>query len=150
MSSPTEFFGAFCPKQLTAIHTNIHTLMAVAAMQGADQHIRSSLGFSILPKDTSCRPGWSNQRPSDNKTQALPLSHSRPQNTTPEIPQQSSFPLFCDITLRQTWCMPGTFPSLLGYLLVGLSYLLNKVAPLIQLQICLIYCNFFTIKPPVI
>ena len=27
--------------------------MVVAAMQGADQHIRSSLGFSILPKDTS-------------------------------------------------------------------------------------------------
>ena len=25
--------------------------MAVAATQGADQHIRSSLGFSILPKD---------------------------------------------------------------------------------------------------
>ena len=45
------FVGAFrrrsCPKQLTVIHT----LMAVAAMQGADQHIRSSLGFSILPKD---------------------------------------------------------------------------------------------------
>ena len=42
----------FCPKQRSVIHT----LMAVAAMQGADQHIRSSLGFSILPKDTlSCR-----------------------------------------------------------------------------------------------
>ena len=43
----------FCPKQLTVIHTYIHTLMAVAATQSANQHIRSSLGFSILPKDTS-------------------------------------------------------------------------------------------------
>ena len=32
----------------TVIHTYIHTLMAVAAMQGADQHIRSSLGFYDL------------------------------------------------------------------------------------------------------
>ena len=52
--------------------------MAVAAMQGANQHIRSSLGFSILPKDTlTCTPGETNQRPSHNKTLALPLSHSR-------------------------------------------------------------------------
>ena len=56
------------------IHTYIHTLMAVAAMQGDDQHIRSSLGFSILPKDTlTCRPGESNQQPSSNKMLALPL-----------------------------------------------------------------------------
>ena len=34
----------FCPKSLTVIHTYIHTLMAVDAMQGADQHTRSSLG----------------------------------------------------------------------------------------------------------
>ena len=35
-------------------------------------------GFSILPKNTStCRPGESNQLPSDNKMLALPLSHSR-------------------------------------------------------------------------
>ena len=41
----------------------IHTLMEVAAMQGADQHIWSSLEFSILPEDTStCRPGESNQQ----------------------------------------------------------------------------------------
>ena len=40
--------------------------------------IRSSLGFSILPKDTSTyRPGEWNQRPSDKKTMALPLSHSK-------------------------------------------------------------------------
>ena len=36
----------FCPKRLTTVHTYIHTLMAVAAMQGANQHIRISLGFS--------------------------------------------------------------------------------------------------------
>ena len=33
------------------IHTNIHTLMAMAAMQGADQHIRSSLGFQYLAQE---------------------------------------------------------------------------------------------------
>ena len=61
----------FCPKRLTVIHT------LVAAMQGADQHIRSSLGFSILPEVTSTsRPGESNQRPSSNKTLAL-QSYSR-------------------------------------------------------------------------
>ena len=51
--------------------------MMVAAMQGADQH--SSVGFSsILPKDiSSCRPGGSNQQPSNNKTLALPLRRSR-------------------------------------------------------------------------
>ena len=42
------FIRRFCPKRLTVIHTYIHTLI----------HTRSSLGFSILPKDTStCRPG---------------------------------------------------------------------------------------------
>ena len=52
----------------------MHTLMA--ALQRADWLIRSSLGFSILPKDTpACRPGELNQRPSHNKTLALPLSH---------------------------------------------------------------------------
>ena len=41
-----------------------------------NQHIRSSWGFSILPKDTlTCRPGESNQRPSNKKTLALSLSH---------------------------------------------------------------------------
>ena len=55
----------------------IHTLMVAAAMQGAEQHIRSSLGLSILPKDTwTCRPGELNQQPSDNKTLVLPLRHS--------------------------------------------------------------------------
>ena len=41
-----------CPKRLKVIHTYIDTLMAVAAMQGANQHIGSNLPFSILPKDT--------------------------------------------------------------------------------------------------
>ena len=39
---------AFCPKRLTVIHTYIHTLMAVAAMQGAEQHIGSCLGIQYL------------------------------------------------------------------------------------------------------
>ena len=56
------FSRCFCPKRFT----EIHTLMSVAAMQGAAQHIRSSLGFSILPKDTSpCEPGELNQRQQD-------------------------------------------------------------------------------------
>ena len=39
------------------IHTYIHTLMVVAALQGADQHI----GSSILAKETlTCRLGESN------------------------------------------------------------------------------------------
>ena len=51
--------------------------MVVAAMQGVNQHIRSSLGFSILPKDTlAWRPGESNQRPSNNNNLALTLTHS--------------------------------------------------------------------------
>ena len=46
-------------------------------IDGADQHTRSSLGFSILLKDTStCRPGELNQQPSDDKTLAQPLIHS--------------------------------------------------------------------------
>ena len=63
----------------TYSNSNIHTLMAVADMHGAVQLIRSSSGFSILPKDTAghCRPGESNQTPSDNKMLAQPLSHSR-------------------------------------------------------------------------
>ena len=42
----------FGSKRLAVIHTYIHTLIEVAAWQGADQHIRSSLRFSTLPKDT--------------------------------------------------------------------------------------------------
>ena len=55
---------AFCPKWLTVIHTYIHTLMAVAAMQGADQHIRSSFGVQYLAQGHSdmqtrgIEPGW--------------------------------------------------------------------------------------------
>ena len=53
--------------------------MVVAAMQVAGQHIRSSLGFSILHKDAStCRPRELNQQPSYNNMLAQPLSHSQP------------------------------------------------------------------------
>ena len=39
---------------------------------GADQHIRSSLGFSVLPRDTwTCRPGELNLQPS-KKTVSTP------------------------------------------------------------------------------
>ena len=67
----------------------MHTL-ELAAMEAADQHIRSSLEFSILPKDTSTfKPEESNQLPSVKKMQALPLSHSHQlfinNNTLPEL-----------------------------------------------------------------
>ena len=48
-----------------------------AAMQGADQHIRSSFGFSILPKDSfTCRLRELNQQPTSNETLTLAQSHS--------------------------------------------------------------------------
>ena len=80
------FIRCLCPKRLTVIHTDFHTLMVLAAMQGASEHIRNSLGFSVLPKDTLiCRPGETNQRPSDDKTLALPLSHRRPKDKQQEV-----------------------------------------------------------------
>ena len=48
-------------------------------MQGANQHIKSSSRFSILPKEMSTyRRGESNQRPSNNKTLGSTQSHSHP------------------------------------------------------------------------
>ena len=57
-------------------------MAVVAAMQGAVQHIRSSLGFSILLKDALT----SNQQPSDNK-KLVGCAHE------PQLPQlpNSSF-----------------------------------------------------------
>ena len=44
--------GAFsrrcCPKRFTVINTCMHTLMAAAAMQSADQHIRNCYGVQYL------------------------------------------------------------------------------------------------------
>lgn len=41
---------------------------------GGQETRHSSLGFNVLPKDTStCRSGVSNQRPADNKTLVPPL-----------------------------------------------------------------------------
>lgn len=58
-------FTFYIYQQLLSKVTYIHTMMEVAAMQGADQHIRNS----ILPKDTSaCRQGESNQQPLITKT----------------------------------------------------------------------------------
>ena len=49
--------------------------MVVAAMQGPDQHIRSSLGFSILPKDTLMHMQTKGIEPATS--QSTPI-HSRP------------------------------------------------------------------------
>ena len=70
------FSRHFCPDQLTVFFFFffLHTLY---------QHIRSSFGFSILPKHIlTCRPGELNQQPSVNKTPALPPSHSPPEQTS--------------------------------------------------------------------
>ena len=61
---------------LRVIHTYIYPLMAVAAMEGATSSSGADLGFNFLAKDTStCKLGESTQRPLENKTPALPLSH---------------------------------------------------------------------------
>lgn len=44
-------------KSLSKATSHIHTLMSVAAMQGADEHIRRSLGPKVI---LTCRPGDSN------------------------------------------------------------------------------------------
>ena len=46
----TFTFGAFSRHLSTSSNLFIHAVMEVAAMRGADQHIRSRLGFTILPK----------------------------------------------------------------------------------------------------
>ena len=54
--------------------------MAVVTMQDAYQHIKSSLGFSTLPKDTStCRPEESTSDPPITRRwlNPLTLSHHR-------------------------------------------------------------------------
>ena len=62
------FLRSFCPKVSNS-----------SSYTDGGQHIRSRLGFSILPKDTStCTPGESNQQPSNNMSLALALSHSWP------------------------------------------------------------------------
>lgn len=67
--------GAFVQSDLQLIHIYIHSLMAVDLTQGADQKIKSSLGFNIKPKDTlTCRTGELNQQTSDNRILALPLN----------------------------------------------------------------------------
>ena len=53
----------FCPKWLTVNYTYIHTLMAVAAMQGADQHIRRSWGSVSCPR--TLQHADQGNRPSD-------------------------------------------------------------------------------------
>ena len=58
------------------IHTFIHWLWWLP-LQGANQHIGSSWGFNIFPKDTlTYTQAESNQRRSNHKIVALPLSPS--------------------------------------------------------------------------
>ena len=73
---------------------------------GANQHIRSNLGFSVLHKDTStCRPGESNHQPSDNKTLPLPLNQRCPNCKCVHFYVFITFVfagLLCEYTDRQT------------------------------------------------
>ena len=70
--------------------------MVVAAMQGADQNIRSNLGFRILPKDTLiCIPGELNQQPSDHKMLALPAE--------PQLDAEISTAVTSATEALQTW-----------------------------------------------
>lgn len=65
--------GTFVHCDLQLIHIYIYSLRAVPPMQGADQNIKSSLGFNIMPKDTStCRHSESNQRPSESSSTPEP------------------------------------------------------------------------------
>ena len=80
--------------------------MMVAAMQGANQHISSSLGLSILPKDTAtCRPGELNQQPSDNNTLALPLSNSHQPVALKKLKTAQIIHIFCK-TLGAPFYLP--------------------------------------------
>ena len=58
----------------------LHTLMVVTAMQRCQPHHQEQFEVQYLAQghfDMQTR-GIKNQRPSDNKILALPLSHSRP------------------------------------------------------------------------
>ena len=67
-----RFIRRFCTKRLNVILANNHTLMVVAAMQGANQHIRSSFMVQYLAqRHFDIRPGQL------NKTLVLPLSRRR-------------------------------------------------------------------------
>ena len=60
----TAFSRRFYPKRLRVINTCIHTLMAVAAMQGADQHIGNDLEVGYLAQGRfDMKTGGKNQRP---------------------------------------------------------------------------------------
>lgn len=105
----TTFSRRFSPVQLTVIHTAFIHWWQWLLMQGANLHIRSSLGFSILPKDTSTwRPGESIQRTSDNKMLALSLS---PSCTTQHMCAVicSVFVMVCFSSLL--WCPTGEHSS---------------------------------------
>ena len=90
-------------KRLTAIHT----LMAVAAMQDDNQHIGSSLGFSILPKDNlTCRPGELNQQPSNKKTLAVTPEPQPPYFSLCTTREESGERKHCDLSPLNIdwWC----------------------------------------------
>ena len=85
------------------IHAYIHTVMVVAAMQGADQQHEERWDTS------TCGPGESNERPSDDKALPLPPSHSplpHPENTERNRKWSVTSVILCSIC--------DTNPSLLG------------------------------------
>ena len=99
-------------------------------MQGADQHIRSSLGLSLLPKDTStCRPGESNQLPSNKMMPALPLSQDLLQKlmgsilffVKPPSIQGADKP-----TNKWAWVMKPTTDSSIHYIATAILFNYNN------------------------
>ena len=82
-------------KYLSAIHIYQILLSKATYSKGANQHIGSSLRFSIFPKDSlTCRPGELNlgPGPSDISMLALPLNNSHPfMNTTAKWSHSTPF-----------------------------------------------------------
>ena len=86
--------------------------MAVAAMQDAYQHIRSSLGFSTLPKDTCMQHAGQG-----NLTSDLPITHSTPE---PQPPLNGDL-RFSPGSMWIYSVVPGTMQILLSILTHGMT-----------------------------
>ena len=84
-------FRHFCPKRLTVIHTYIHTLMVVAAMRSADQHIRSSLRVRYLAQGHLHAEIHADQ---GNRTSELPITRRLSTVLSGKVVESSSLMYF--------------------------------------------------------